>query len=209
MPPRAHPDTGPHPDPPARLARRPLPLLAEAGPWLRVHRRDRDPLFFGRTGLHRFDAPEGEYGVLYAAADAHGAFVETFGRTGGERLVTTSGLAAQALARIEAARPLRLVDLAGPGLARLGADARLTTGSYRVAQRWALALWRHPDAPDGLLYRCRHDPSRHAVAVFDRAAEALRAVPVGALADPEQAPLLADVLATYGFGLLDDLPGRA
>jgi hypothetical protein len=147
--------------------------------------------------------------VLYAAEDAHGAFVETFGRGGGERVVTTGDLAARALARIEAARPLRLADLAGPGLARFGADAGLISGSYRVAQRWALALWRHPDAPDGLLYRCRHDPSRHAVAVFDRAADALHAVPVGGLADPEQAPLLADVLATYGFGLLDDLPGGA
>jgi len=77
---------------------------------VRVHRRDRDPLYVGRTGLSRFDAPDGEYGVLYAAADAHGAFVETFGRTGGERLVAASVLAARALARIEAARPLRLVD---------------------------------------------------------------------------------------------------
>ena len=203
MPPRAAPP-GRHPDPPADLDRRPLPLIAEPGPWLRVHRADRAALHLGRSGLSRFDAPAGEYGVLYAACDAHGAFVETFGRSGGDRLVTTGILRDRALARIEASRSLRVVDLAGSGLARLGADARLTTGDYRIAQRWALALWRHPDQPDGLYYRCRHDPSRCAVALFDRVAPVLRALPVGRLADGELAPLLAELLATYGFGLLDE-----
>lgn len=207
MPPEAAPP-GPHPEPPADLDRRPLPLLTAPGPWVRLHRLDRDPVFFGRTGLNRFDAPAGEYGVLYAAGDVHGAFVETFGRTGGERLVSAADLRLRGLARIAARRPLRLVDLAGPGLARLGADGRLATGDYRVAGRWALALWRHPELPDGLRYRCRHDPSRHAVALFDRAADAVRAEPAGSLGDAAQAAVLGDVLATYGFGLLDEAPAE-
>jgi hypothetical protein len=144
--------------------------------------------------------------VLYAAADAHGAFVETFGwRTGhaGDRLIGVDKLRVRGLARLTAGRPLRLVDLAGEGLARLGADARLGAGdSYTRARRWALALWRHPAQPDGLLYRTRHDPSRHAVALYDRAAAAVTAAPQGSLTAPELAELLADVLATYEFGLI-------
>lgn len=202
MPPQAAPP-GSHPDPPADLAAQPLPLVVTSGPWLRLHRVEHAALFFGRTGLSRFDAPAGEYGILYAAGDVHGAFVETFGRTGGERVVTVSDLLKRALARIEVRRPLRLVDLAGSGLTRLGADARLTAGDYSVARRWALAFYRHVDLPDGLSYRCRHDPSRHAIALFDRAGDALRLVPAGSLGDSAHADVLADVLATDGFALLD------
>lgn len=175
-----------HPPPPRDIARRALPLVEATGPWLRIHRIEHEPLFFGRTGRYRFDAPHGEYGVLYAAADVHSAFVETFGWRTGERVID-------------------LVDLAAAGLTRLGADARLSAGeSYATARRWALALWRHPAQPDGLHYRARHDPSRYCIALYDRAAPAVVAVTLGALAAPEHAALLAEVLATYEFGLADE-----
>jgi RES domain len=50
----------------------------------------------------------------------------------------------------------------------IGVDNRLTTGPYEVAGRWALALWRHPDSPDGILYRSKHDPNHICAAIFDR-----------------------------------------
>ena len=34
-------------------------------------------LFWAESG-YRFDAPDGEYGVLYVGADPHVAFIETF-----------------------------------------------------------------------------------------------------------------------------------
>ena len=99
-------------------------------------------------------------------------------------------------------RPLPLVDLAGPGLSRIGADNRLTAASYDLSQRWALALYEHPDQPDGLLYRSRHDPSRLCAAIFDRAAGALTATSLGSLADAGNATLLADLLDTYEYSLV-------
>ena len=176
-------------------------MVEAPGPWMRIHRTLLAALYFGSSRDGRFDAPAGEYGVLYLAADAHCAFVETFGQSTGINTVTTDALAERSLSRVEAARPLRLVDLTGSGLARLGADERLCAGDHLVAQRWALALWRHPAAPDGLLYRARHDPARFCAAVFDRAQPALRAVPVGGMLDPAQGSLLGDILDTYGFGL--------
>jgi hypothetical protein len=52
--------------PPHDLNERELPIVRLEGPWLRLHAAGREPVFFGRTGLNRFDDPEGEYGVLYA-----------------------------------------------------------------------------------------------------------------------------------------------
>lgn len=195
---------GPHPEPPADLDQRPLPLLHTTQAWLRVHRLEYEPLFFGRTGRYRFDAPAGEYGVLYAAGDAHCAFIETLGHNLDVRIIDLRDLRARGLTLLEVSRPLRLVDLTGPGLARLGADGRLTTGDYTVAQRWALALWRHPDRPDGLVYRSRLDPSRLGAAIYDRTADALTAVRLGGPADPTHARLLAVLLETYGFGVTDE-----
>lgn len=108
-----------------------------------------------------------------------------------------------ALARVESSRPLRLVDLTGPGLARLSADERLASGDYLVAQRWALALHAHSERLDGLYYRARHDPSRFSVAIFDHAADSLTVQGLGSLAAPSNAALLTDLLETYGFGMGD------
>jgi hypothetical protein len=51
--------------PPHDLKERELPIVRLEGPWLRLHAAGREPVFFGRMGLNRFDDPEGEYGVLY------------------------------------------------------------------------------------------------------------------------------------------------
>lgn len=167
-----------------------------------MHRREYDPLYFGSSRLARFDAPAGEYGILYLGCDWHCAFIETFGQATGVRVVTLKALADRRLSTVAASRPLRLVDLTGPGLARLGADERLCAGDYAVAQRWSAALWAHPGRPDGLYYRARHDPSRYCVAVYDRVQGAIAATSAGSLMDEGHSALLADILDTYGFGLI-------
>lgn len=197
----ARPRPEPHPDPPTGLSSRSLPCKESSGPWIRIHACSREAVFFGRTGDNRFDAPEGSYGCLYAAEDAHGAFVETFGDPLDIRLVSRADLAKRCLARITATRGLRLVDLTGKGLRQIGADARLTSGDRALAQRWALALWQHPSKPDGIAYRVRHDPSKEAVAIFDRAKTVVKSQPMGRLTDDPAA--LAAILNHYGFGLVD------
>jgi hypothetical protein len=192
---------GLHPEPPPDLAARTLPIADLRSPWFRVHQASHASLYFGRSSDGRFNAPNGEYGVLYAGSDPHCAFIETFGQSTGVSIVTLSALAERGLSRIEAVRALRLVDLTGSGLARLGADERLCSGDHEVAQRWALAIWAHPARPDGLLYRARHDPSRQGVAIFDRAAPQLRSDWLGGWLDSPHRELLAQILDAYGFGV--------
>lgn len=95
------------------------------------------------------------------------------------------------------------MNLTAEGLARIGADTRLAVGeSYEVAQRWMLAIHGHPKKPDGITYLARHDPSRVCLALFDRAEDAIEVTPLGSLADPGHAALVATLLDTYGFGLV-------
>jgi len=144
--------------------------------------------------------------VLYASETVEGAFIETFGRNPGVNVVRESQLAERSLALIEALRPLTLVDLIGPGLAQIGATNLLTAGPHPLAQRWSRALWSHPGRPDGLAYRARHDPSCICVAIFNRAARSVRAVPEGHLLDPAHRPLVGAILRRYDFSLLSDAP---
>ncbi len=194
---------GQHPEPPPDLSRRQLPTITSNGPWFRLHKNNREPLHFGSTASNRFDAPAREYGILYLGSDPHCAFIETYGQSTCINIVTASALIGRCISRVEAMRPLTLVDLTGPGLAQLGADERLCAGEHIVARRWALAIWNHPSRPDGLYYRARHDPSRFCVALYDRAASVLNAIRQGSLLHPNQIALLADILDTYSFGLLE------
>jgi hypothetical protein len=201
MVPRSYLGPEPHPLPPDDLDARELPIAVRDHPWLRIHPVQYDALHYGRAMRNRFDAPRGEFGVLYAGSDVHCTFVESFGRMFGN-LVSRQQLSEKCLSRIDVLRPLRLVDLTGPGLARLGADARLGSGDRAIAQRWSLAIWRHPSAPDGILYRSRRDPARLCAAVFDRASADLKATRLGSLLDEPNLRVLGDVLAEYGFVLI-------
>lgn len=192
-----------HPDPPKYFDTVPLLIRKFPGSWCRIHRAANAPLYFGKSGANRFDAPAGEFGVLYLGRDAHGAFIETFGHATGTRLVTETELRARELSVVSTSRELRLVDLRGAGLARMGADAELTIGTdYDLAHRWVLAIYNHPRQPDGIVYRARHDPDRVSAAIFDRASPVLTVQSTGSMLDAKHAGLLADILDIYKFGLV-------
>jgi hypothetical protein len=195
---------GPHPDPPADLDSHPLPIttIRSGAAWLRIYLLAYSPEYFDATDRHRFNAPNGEFGTLYAGADDHCAFVETFGRDLDLRSVSMRDLALRGRARVEIIRDLRLVDLTGAGLAQIRADGRLTTGDYKVAQHWSLAFHEHPDRPDGLMWRSRFDQSRVCFALYERARASIQTVPLGSLAAPAFAADLASILDEYSFGLL-------
>jgi hypothetical protein len=174
-----------HSEPPPSFR---LLVTRVSGRWCRIHRTHHAPLYFGRTPRNRFDAPAGEFGVLYVARDAQGAFIETFGHETGVRYVTEKELRARALAVISTRRPLRLADFRAE--------------DYDLSRRGARAIHDHPRKPDGILYRARHDPARFCAAIFDRAERQLRAVSMGSLNARRHRAVLAAILTTYKFGLV-------
>jgi hypothetical protein len=189
------------PEPPADLADRDLPLdIVPAGVTLvRIHRREDAALFFGRTGANRFDAPDGTYNVCYLARSLEGAFAETCLRASGARFVGSTFLAERAWSSVRVVRELRLVALHGPGLARVGATAAVTSGDHAPARRWSKALHAHPARVDGLAYRASHDDGEVCVALLDRSRRRLGAPKArGLLDDPGR---LAALLDRYRVGL--------
>lgn len=193
---------GPHPPPPLDLHTRRLPLVEVHGPFWRVHRADREVLFFGRTGANRFDAPAGEFGVLYLGESEACAFIETFGASTGVRAVSRGELARRRMAQVQLRRPVRVVELDGPALARLGADARLLSADHSVAQTWARALHDHPAQPCGMRYRARHDTHEFSVAIFERCSPEVATGASWRMDARAYAVRLAGLLDRYEFALL-------
>jgi len=131
-----------------------------------VHQLKSKPVFFGTTKRNRFDDPRGLFATLHVGESELGAFIETFGQETGRRAVPKSLLGVRGMSRLVSNRTLRVVDLDGRNLARLGADARLFAAEHSVAQAWSAALFAHPAAPDGLRYPARHDNHEYALALY-------------------------------------------
>ncbi len=168
------------PLPPADLDRR-KPEVVELSVGESFHRfytAAHHPIFYDRSLIGRFNAPDASYGVLYAAKEITGAFAETFLREPGRTLIDAALLRRKAYVRLRAERNLRLIRFAGPGLARLGATAEVPHGGlpYSVPQAWSQALSLHPIGVDGVAYHARHDDTELCYALFDRAANAITEV---------------------------------
>jgi hypothetical protein len=167
----------------------------------RIHRLSDAPLWFGRQATNRFDDPRGEFGVCYLAQSREAAFAETLLRQPRVRLISRAFVDERGMSGFAPARLLRVVSLRGSGLALIGITADIASGPHDIARTWSRALWEHPSQPDGIEYRCCHDDDQLAVALFDRAADALH--------PPQTVPLRADrawfgsVLSRYGVGLDD------
>jgi hypothetical protein len=156
------------PPPPPDLDRRKLSLKLLKGSLFRVHLTAREPVYFGKTKSERFDDPLSQFGVLYAALDPQAAFAEVFLRQLSLMLIRELDLQERSLAEI-VCRRVQCVDLTGNGLRRMSCDNRIATEKpYTVTQQWSRALFAHPQKPDGLIYRSRHNPQFKCVALFDR-----------------------------------------
>lgn len=175
-------------EPPAGFASRPLDLhvAAPGEAWVRMYRSIYpDPLGFGRVpsrfGDPRAGLPEGErFGVVYLGSTLKVCFLETVLRDRGNgRLgdlpMEVAELEGWVAAEVEAAAPLRLVDLRGDGPARMGVPTdAVRASSHALGRRWSLAFWSHGSRPDGLVYPSRLN-GEACVAVYDRALPGLRA----------------------------------
>lgn len=165
------------PLPPADLdGRQPLIVELPAGtPLHRFYRLAHEPIYFDPSTSGRFNAPDGSYGILYAAKGVEGAFAETFLRVPGRTLLAADFVEACSYVRLRNTRALRLVNLGGAGLARIGATAEILHSGlpYDVPQAWSRALHAHPINADGIAYRGRHDDNEVCCAIFSDASAAI------------------------------------
>ena len=140
------------PQPPAALP--PItPLLWTADLW----RIQNGSAIVARTypqPRYRFDAPGGEYPVLYGCASPLGTLAETYADRA-RRLGSSEG--SRYLVRLVLRAPIPLVDLLDVRLvASLGLDERISVGDdYATCQAWALALWRKIPEIMGIRFRAR------------------------------------------------------
>jgi len=178
------------PAPPERAPAR-IRLVREVVSLWRLHwEADALQLQHHPTGRYRFDAPAGEYPVLYGNKECLGAFAEVYGDTG----LIDAAQGARLLSCVTARCPLRLVPLDDPlVLRRLGLDMRVNVSKdYGVTQQWSLAFhrWR-PDA-DGVRYLSRHAAQHHNYCLFlDRCATDLSVNTLGAIQDLRRIVLFA------------------
>lgn len=200
---------GDHPLPHPELASQtPLVFTVKKGEVIyRHHLTARSSFHFGTTGNNRFDDPHSPanptFGVLYAGADPHCCFIESCGPTTGVPAVSGAYLNDRAMAQLELTKDLHFIDLFSTGgLTRIGADGRLFTGPYKIAQHWSAALRVHPSKPDGIRYPSRHDPTRAAYAIYSRSVSAFKASSLGSLTAFPNRALLNDILNVYGVQLL-------
>ncbi len=202
-------EPGDHPLPHPELASQPpLIFTVKAGEVLyRHHRVEHDPIHYGISGRNRFDDPDcpagHAFGVLYAGEDPQCCFIESCGPTIGVPAVSGDYLDDRAMAMLELTEDLRFIDLFSTGgLTRIGADGRLFTGSYKIAQHWSAALRAHPSKPDGIRYPSRYDHARVAYAIYSRPVSPFKVGSLGSLMDPANRALLNDILKLYKVELL-------
>ena len=208
-----------HPLPATDFQKQVLPISECQTTWYRLNPSSYDSaLYFDRSGMGRYDGLSQSYGILYVAEAVEGAFIESFGRSHGAKGVAEADLRNRNLFELESDRQLTLVDLWGSGLVKIGADARITSGSdYELSRAWAEAIYLHPSKVDGIRYYSRHDclgarslapfgdagshrNTQLCCGLFDRTSAHLKEQNEGNIVDNPK--LLADILERYDYALL-------
>ncbi len=182
----------------------------------RIHRRINDPIFYNRRSasstVFRFDAPNDEYGVLYASPSFDACMAETIMRdryhgvsAQAPHIIDEADITKRAVAvlGIETARPLRLADLTAP-LWPIGLDNRvLSVADYTAPNIWSRAIHDNHLNVDGI-YFCSRYANEVSVAIFsDRA----QLIPRGPSTPLIAHPGLWGFLDRFQIGLAD--PGGA
>ena len=195
------------PSPPADFATRSVPTVTIAAgvSVVRIHDHTKHPIWFGPApgapARNRFDDPNGKYRVCYMGKTLEAAFVEVFLRDVSITLLSRADLEERAATDLITTRGIKLIQFHGNGLHKLGATAEVLNGSYSISRPWGRACWAHPSKPDGIIYRARHDDDQFAIALFDRAEDAIAASAAPTLVtDLTELPAL---LVRYGVGLTD------
>lgn len=147
--------------------------------------------YFGFSGKNRFDAPGAargtpEFGVCYLGTDLEVAIAESILHDelpiNGAFQLTRQHIDNH-YALYFGGHALHLLNLTGPLLKRLGGSADLAgTSDYTITQQWSRAVYVNPFRYDGFMYMSRHQNSRRALALFDRASDKIHMTSYSTLA---------------------------
>lgn len=138
--------------------------------------------------------------VLYGASDGPVCVAEVFQET----RVIDRAANDPALVGFAVTRALTLLDLTGVWPTRAGASVAINSGTRLRAQRWARAIYEAFPALDGIHYASSMFGNASAVALFERAEDALPDFPFlhRRLDDPLLDGVLRNVAARIGYLLL-------
>jgi RES domain-containing protein len=200
------------PDPPASLTVPATVRGLRAGTWLwRVyaaagaHPATWNGFRFWGPAQSRFDhhdpPPRAQpKGILYAAVEPRTCLAEVFQAT---RIVDRAANAPW-LVGFKTTRALSLLDLTGTWPTKAGASMAVNTGPRPRAQKWSRAIYAAYPRIDGLLYPSSMNANKRAVALYERAANALPTTPAlhRALSDPSLFSRLNAAATVLGYGLV-------
>ena len=173
----------------------PLPgvrLLAWDGPLYRI--QDAAALAYKTypSARYRFDAPAGQYPILYTNDSEVGVFAEVY-TDRGRRLGSED--AARHLAKLVPTGPLPLVDLLSDGtLKDFELDERVSTGDdYERCQQWALKIHEEWHGAMGIRYgaHCAGRRTSNVALFVERCGDRLDLESMGRLKDLEEIVLAA------------------
>lgn len=143
----------------------------------RIGRHASGEPYFGKHASNRFDDPAKAFGTCYCGQQLDTAIGETVLHDElpekGQFRMRQEDIDARYLVTFGTGDEngvLKLADLTGANLKRLGGDNSLSADHpYDVSQQWAAAVHAHPGNVDGFLYVSKQLNDKRAVVVFDRA----------------------------------------
>lgn len=152
-----------------------------------------------RFDHHLDDGPSSGRSVMYAAANPVTCLAEVFQKT---RTINRT-YRSPALVGFAPARPLKLLDLTGPFMTRIGASMGLMTGPRSVARSWARGLYSTYSDAQGLFYPSSMHGNAFAVVLNDRA-DSAQGLPTSpgfhrTLNDPAMMTLLKNAARELGY----------
>ena len=165
------------PPPGANFSRLPLDVQVLSPSVLcRISTHDTGEPYFGRSRGNRFDDPQAKranrFGTCYLGLNLTVAIAESLLHNAepenGRFVVPVSEIDACYAFRFSGPG-LRLANLTGTPLLLLNGNAEISgTTDYKLTQKWARAVYEHPEQVDGFLYMSRRVNDSMAVVLFER-----------------------------------------
>lgn len=186
------------PRPPSDFTTRPIPIKTlnlAATTLYRIHKTANGAMYWNRPFDHksrfRFDAPNQEFGMLYAALTFSACMFETVVRDKFQNktlplLIDESELSVRSVAQIglDDPRSLRLADFTASLTVVGGSIAIMAIDDYEIPNEWALAVFQHIEKVDGIYFQSRYS-NDVCVALFDHVPAVQRGNSTALLSFPE------------------------